>query len=184
MANSLSKNLAWLRGENPRLYEIISAMTQQHSNLAQQVNGNSTGQPLPPPTVNNLTVTAQNGHFSAAIQDNGSIFRGVNYFLEHSDSPNFTNPQTIHLGDTRNHTVFLGNVTRYFRAYSSYASSAPSSPVYHGSATRPLAVTGGGLIGGPSFSASQGSGTGSPGQGLQGPGRIPFRSTTGVPPTR
>lgn len=172
-----------LPGFGAKLYEALSDIAQQSDNHAQQTNANLQGAPLPPPAINNIAVSAQNGHFSVQIQDNGEIYRGVQYYVEHSDSPNFTNPQVIHLGDSRNHTVFLGDVTRYFRAYSSYASSPPSAPAYLGGSV-PTPVTGGGPVGGPDFQESQGSGTGPAGAGLQGPGVAPFRSLTGAPPIR
>ena len=75
-------------------------------------------------------------------------------------------------------------MTRYFRAYSAYASSAAGPPVYFGGVGAPLPVAGGGPVGGPAFLPSQGSGTGAPGEGLSGPGPVPFRSTTGAPPVR
>ena len=179
------KNGDWIRANmDPRVYEALQDLDQRHQTLAQQVNGNSTGQPSAPPAIQSLKVTAANGHFTAAITDNGPIYRGIQYYLEHADNPNFSNAQQIHLGDVRNHTVFLGNVTRYWRAYSSYSSSPSGAPVYHGSQVRPAAVSGGGTISGPPFQVSQGSGTGSPGVGLSGPGPIPFRSAKGVPPVR
>lgn len=167
-----------------RILEALQGLDQQHQNLAQQVNGNSTGQPSAPPQIAGLTVKAQNGHFTASITDNAPIFRGIQYYIEHADNPHFINRMVVHLGDSRDWQGFMGNVTRYFRAYSSYSSSPSSPPAYHGGAGQPRAVTGGGTIGGPSFQDSQGSGTGGPGQGLQGPGQIPFRSANGAPPPR
>ena len=178
------RNLNYLRNKDPKLFETLSDIIQQHSNLTEQVNGNSTGQPLAPPNVAGVTVTAQNGHFNVAIQDQGKIYRDVHYYVEHADNPSFANPQIIHLGHSRNHDIYLGNVTRYFRAYSAYASSAAGDPAYHGSPIAPLPVVGGGADPGPLFQQSEGSGTGTRGQGLSGPGPVPFRSTTGVPPTR
>lgn len=166
-----------------KLVETFSDLVRQISNHSQQTNSNPDGSALPPSPINGLNVTAQNGHFSVAIQDNGPIYRGINYWLEHADNPNFFNPQVIDLGQTRNHTVFLGNATRYFRAYSSYTGSPPSSPVYFGGPS-PQGVQGGGSVGPPAFQPSQGSGTGPAGAGLQGPGIAPFRSLTGVPPLR
>src|SRR5271167_4511449 len=94
------RNLDWLRTVMPkeapdlgsRLYEALRDLDQQHQTLAQQVNGNSSGQPAAPPGIANLAVNAQNGHFTASITDNGPIYRGINYFIEHSDSPHFINP--------------------------------------------------------------------------------------------
>jgi hypothetical protein len=191
VSNSI-RNLKYLRSLSSRdfpdlgvkLYEALSDMARHHENLAQQVNGNSTGEPTPPPPVDSVKVTGQNGHFNIAITDNNPVFRDVHYYVEHADNPQFANPQIIHLGHTRNHNVFLGSVTRYWRAYSAYASSAASAPAYHGGQASPQAVNGGGSVGGPALQASQGSGTGTPGQGLSGPGPVPFRSATGVPPTR
>lgn len=168
-----------------RIVEALDDILQQHNNLAQQVNGNSTGQPLAPPQVSGLKVTGQNGHFNIAISDpNSPIYRDIHYWVEHSDSPHFSNPHVVHMGQSRNHNLFLGNVTRYFRAFSSYSSSPPSAAVYHGSQVAPAPVIGGGSVGGPQFTEGQSSGTGTPGTGLQGPGIAPFRSPNGAPPSR
>jgi len=186
------RNLEYIRGlaskEFPdmgaKLYEALIDLVNQQGATSQQTNSNPMGQPSSPPDINGLKVTAQNGHFSAQIIDNNMIYRGINYWLEHADNANFTNPQIIDLGQTRNISLFLGNVTRYWRAYSSYASSPPSRPAYHGGAASPQPVTGGGDIGGPVFQDSQGSGTGAAGVGLSGPGLAPFRSQNGAAPTR
>jgi hypothetical protein len=181
------RNLEWLRALpeiGGRLYEIISDLDNQHRNLAQQVNGSGNKQPNAPPAIGGLKVTGSNGHFSIAITDDSPFFRGINYFLEHADNPHFINPHVIDLGASRNHNVFLGNVTRYFRAYSSYLTTKAGPAVYFGSQAQPVPVVGGGPVGGPNFTLSQGSGTGNPGTGLQGPGVAPFRSTTGAPPER
>lgn len=184
-------NLPFLKTASPshpdygvKLVEALQAVAKQASNTEQQGNLNPSGQPIAPPPINGVKVTGRNGHFNIAIQDgNSNLYRDVHYWAEHSESPNFTNPVVIHMGQSRNYNEFLGNTTRYWRAYSSYSSSPPSSPAYHGSAAQPLPVTGGGSVGGPAFQDSQGSGTGQPGQGLQGPGVIPFRGT-GLPPVR
>lgn len=168
-----------------RIVEALDDIYQQQSNLAQQVNGNGQGQPVAPPQVSGLNVTGQNGHFNISIHDPQTpIFRGISYWIEHSSDPHFSSPHVINIGQSRNHNLFLGNVTRYFRAYSSYASSPPSAPVYHGTGTAPRAVQGGGSVGGPQFTEGQSSGTGTPGTGLQGPGIAPFRSPNGAPPSR
>ena len=185
------RNLEYLRSlstaELPdlgaKLYEALSDLLSQQQTLAQQMNGNGQGQPSAPPAVQGLKVQAANGHFQIAIQDDAPVYRGVRYYVEHADNPQFTNPHVLRLGDARNHNIFLGNVKRYFRAYSSYGSSAPGSAVYHGGA-QPVAVEGGGENAGPAFLPSEGSGTGARGQGLQGPGQVPFRSVNGAPPVR
>jgi hypothetical protein len=181
------RNLAWLRSLpqiGAKLFEIVQDLDMQHQNAARQVNASGDQNTPEPPGVGGLVVTGQEGHFNIAITDESPIYRGINYFVEHADNPQFTNPHVIDLGASRNHNVFLGNVTRYFRAYSAYPTTGPGKPVYFGSQAQPRAVQGGGSNGGPNFTASQGSGTGPIGAGLQGPGVAPFRSLNGAPPKR
>jgi hypothetical protein len=186
------KNLDYLRGLKSsdfpdlgaKLYEALKSIAEQSVNMQQQTNANPTGAPQSPPSVNGLKVQAANGHFSGAITDENPLYRGVQYYAEHDTDPNFTNPQIVHLGDSRNFNMFLGNGTHYFRAYSAYAGSAPGAPAYHGSAAEPLPVVGGGEVGSPAYLPSQSSGTGTPGQGLTGPGIAPFRAVAGKPPVR
>jgi hypothetical protein len=168
----------------PKLAEALQGIAQGVDNGQMQTNSNPNGEPLAPPAVNGMKVTGQNGHFQVAIQHDGDIYRGVKYFVEHADNPNFTDSQTVKMSDSRNANLTLGNVDRYFRAYAAYDGSPPGPAVYHGDAGTPLMVNGGGAQGGPAFLPSEGSGTGTPGQGLQGPGTNPFRSKTGAPPER
>lgn len=167
-----------------RLYEALSDIDSHLSSVAQQTNSNRTGQPLPPPSIDSLTVTGQNGHFHVQIQHHAKFYRGIQYYAEFSDNAGFQSPRAIAMGDSREITQFLGNGTYYWRAYAAYPGSAPSSPAYHGGAGSPQPVSGGGSIGGPAFLAPQGSGTGTPGQGLSGPGPVAFRSSNGKPPVR
>lgn len=168
-----------------KLAEALQSIANAHNTVEQQTNSNSTGEPPAPPSISGLSVTASNGHFQVAINHQGSEFyRDVHYFVEHSASPNFTDSHTVPLGPSRNANLFLGNTTRYFRAYASYGSSGPGAAVYHGGKAQPQPVSGGGTIPGPSFAPSAGSGTGAPGVGHQGPGTIPFRTKTGKPPVR
>ena len=163
-----------------RLYELLSSAQQGVTNIEQQTNSNAQGDPPPPPAINALMVSANDGHFQIGINHEGAEFyRNPRYFVEHSATPDFRNPHVVELGSSRNANLFLGNATRYFRAYASYDSSAPGPVIYHGGA-----VSGGGNVPAPSFAASQGSGTGTPGQGITGPGPIPYRSKTGKPPVR
>lgn len=185
------KNLDWLTKvtipEYPefgtKLRQALQSIQTAHNNVEQQTNTNSSAPPTAPPQISALNVTASNGHFQASITDTNEIYRGGSYFLEHSDNANFTNPHIVPMGPSRNANLFLGNTTRYFRAYSAYPTGPASQPVYHGG-PKPVAVTGGGVVGGPSFLSSQGSGTGAAGQGLVGYGSTQFRSSTGVPPVR
>lgn len=178
-----SLNSEQLPGIGARLHETITDILTAVGNLEQQVNGNASGQPSAPPSINGIQVSGANGFLHVALTDNNPVFRGIRYYVEHSDSPHFSNPQIVPLHDARNVTIPVGNQTRFVRAYSAYDSSGPSAPVYHGGAS-PIGVNGGGSNGGPAFLPSQSSGTGRPGQGPQGPGTIPFRSATGAQPTR
>ena len=180
------KNLNYIRSLpdfGPKLAEALQGLAVDAGTLEQQVNGNASGEPTPPPAINGISVTGQNGHFNIALTDNNQIYRGIRYYVEHADNPHFTSSHVVPLHDSRNINLFLGNVTRYFRAYSAYPASGPSSPVYHGGA-QPIAVAGGGSVGGPAFTAGQSSGTATPGQAISGPGPVPFRSATGAAPTR
>lgn len=168
-----------------RLYELLSNAQQGVTNIEQQTNSNAQGDPPPPPAINALMVSANDGHFQIGINHEGAEFyRGVQYFIDHADNPNFINAHTIDLGTTRNHSIFLGNATRYWRAYAAYPGSKPGPMAYHGSPSQPKPVNGGGSIQGPAFSRSQSSGTGTTGQTGQGPGTIPYRTSTGKPPVR
>jgi hypothetical protein len=178
------RNLDYIRAKDPRLFEALSDLIQQHQNVAQQVNGNPIGGPLPPPSIDGVNVTGQNGHFHIQIQHRADIYRGIHYYAEFANNPGFADPHTIHMGDSREHTQFLGNGTYYWRAYAAYAASSPSAPAYHGGAVRPQPVSGGGIVGGPALLPPQGSGTGIAGEGLSGPGPVAFRSSNGVPPKR
>ncbi len=181
------RNLNYIRSLpvfGDRLYEAISDLDHQHQTVAQQTNSNPTGQPLPPPAIDSLTVTGQNGHFHAQIHHSADFYRGVEYHIEYADNQAFQNPRPVALGPSREWHDFLGNGTYFFRAFAAYPSSPAGPAAYHGGATRPQPVSGGGLIGGPAFLAPQGSGTGAPGEGLSGPGPIPFRSSTGAYPIR
>jgi len=173
----------WTPDLGAKLAEALQSVITAHNNIELQTNSNSNGPPQPPGKINGLDVQAANGHFNVAITDQNPLYRGVQYYVEHADNPQFTNPVTEHIGTTRNWSKFLGNSTRYFRAYSAYQASHPSEAVYHGDAATPLAVFGGGTVAGPPAATSQGSGTGPAGVGLQGPGVEPWRGG-GAPPAR
>ena len=159
-----------------RLYDSLKSIQDQVSNIETQTNTNSSAQPTAPPAINGVHVsTGPGGEFQIAITDQNQISRGINYWAEHDSDPNFSNPHIIDMGQSRNHSVYLGSQALHWRAYSSYPSSPSSPAAYHGSAGQPLPVTGG--VPGPR-AQSQGAGTGAPRQGLHGPGPVPQRSAT------
>lgn len=168
-----------------KLGELLTQIAQGVHNIEQQTNSNATGSPQSPPALNSLSVSANHGHFAVEINHEGAEFyRGVRYYVEHDASPQFSAPHVIDLGNSRNASLFLGNTTRYFRAYAAYPGSAPGPIAYHGTQGQPKAVKGGGAVPGAEFGRAQGSGTGTAGQGHSGPGPIPYRTATGKPPVR
>lgn len=168
-----------------KVYEALQDFNSAITNHLQQTNGNAIGAPQPPPAQMGIQVTAREGYMHVALNDQGPLYRGVQYWVEHADNPNFTNAIHTQASGTelRNHTEFIGNQTRYVQAYKSYPWSNATSPVVHGGVT-PIAVQGGGAHQGPPYLPSQGTGTSMAGQITTGPGKVPFRSATGAPPTR
>jgi hypothetical protein len=143
----------------PEIGQAIDDAFSQLEYMATQTNSALHGNTDPPQAPSQLVVTASQGIFEARIHDTNPVNRGINYFLEYSKNPAFNSPITIDLGQSRNHRAHLGNQTLYWRAHSSYPTSARSTPVYHGTATMPIAVVGGGAISGPDLLESSGSGT-------------------------
>ena len=147
--------LAPLKDRDPYLYEtlvrIVSAV-----NSASQRAGVDPATPAPAPSqIASISVQAANGWFDISITDPSNNRPGLFYFAESDVTPAFSSPRVYFLGASRNLYVQLGNQTLYWRGYSQYVGSLPSSPVAFGSP--PAAVTGGGSSG-PVPLPSQGSG--------------------------
>lgn len=175
------RNRSYIMNKDPKYVEALDDIINHVQNVMTQTNASPTGTVNAPPTPGGLTVSAANGIFEAAIQDNQSpVTRGVQYFLEHSDTPAFTAPKTISLGPSRNWSGALGNRTLYWRAHSAYPTSPRSGHVYHGgSSAQPLPVRGGGVVVGPTPLPSYGSGTSNGASGSDGAfGNNPFRGTS------
>jgi hypothetical protein len=150
------------------LTRIVDGVNQGHAHAGVAAAG-----PLPaPPKINSFTVTTDaSGHAYFGIKDNGNIQRGIHYFVEHADNPGFVGAHQIPLGPSRNgQPLYIGNSTRYFRAFSSYpGSNSVSEIINHGGAV-PVAVVGGGSSP-AAFQQSYGAGTAptdgsAPGQGF------------------
>ena len=99
---------------------------------------------------------ASNGWFDIAITDPSDSRPGLFYFAESDVTPAFSSPRVYFLGASRNLYVQLGNQTLYWRGFSQYIGSQPSTPVNFG--TPATAVVGGGASG-PTPQTSTGSGT-------------------------
>lgn len=177
------RNRAEIMSENPRLAEALDDILGTVQHVATQTNVSMNGQAAAPQPPSSLKVTASQGIFEAAINDNNSqVNRGVHYFLEYSKSPSFNSPHQVSLGPSRNWRGNLGNVPLYFRAHSSYLTSPRSAPVYHGTSVNPILVTGGGSSTGPDLLPSNGSGTSTGASGSDGAfGNSQYRGST--PPT-
>jgi hypothetical protein len=155
------RNLPAIQVQDPKLAEALNDLKSAIDGVALRANVNPQGDVTAPPDVSQLTVVASGGIYDIRIFDASQVSRGINYFVEYSTTPSFTNAIPIHLGASRNARQFLGNLTLYFRAYSQYIGSAPSNPIYFGSASAPTPVVGGGAITGPTPQPSTGSGTAS-----------------------
>jgi hypothetical protein len=147
--------LAPVKNSDPYLYETLVKIVAA-VNAASQHAGVDPATPSPAPApIAALKVQASGGWFDLAITDTATSLPGLFYFAESDTTAAFAAPRVYFLGAARNHYVQLGNQTLYWRAYSQYIGSLPSTPVPFGSP--PVAVTGGGTSG-PSPLASSGSG--------------------------
>ena len=172
------RHLDYIRTKDARLYDAISDIKAGIERMARQLVANPSGEVGAPPTPSSLSVTASNGSFAATIFDNNPVLRGIVYFLEVATGPTFDNPVLIvFLGPSRQWTGFLGSGTYYFRAFSQYPTSAPSLPVYFGSANSPTGVAGGGTLAAPTPTGT-GSGTASS-NGYQGGAGYGFTTERG-----
>ena len=148
--------LAPLKDRDAYLYETLVKIVAA-VNAASRNAGVDPATPSPAPTpIASLQVQAANGWFDLTIADPAESRPGLFYFAESDVTPGFNSPRVHFLGASRNLYVQLGNQTLYWRAYSQYVGSLPSTPVTFG--TPATAVVGGGASG-PVPLASGGSGT-------------------------
>lgn len=185
MPGGTYKNRAQLFQQNRLIAEALDDIQQQMNNVAQQSNASAQGNTNPPPDIASISVSAANGVFQVAVTDNSPVYRGINYFVEYSETAAFTQPHVLDLGASRTWRGFLGSLSLYWRAYSQYSPSNPSNPVYFGTSTDPTPVAGGGVLTGPSLGSSTGSGTADTNgkQGGSGFGKVAFRGGQhGQPP--
>ena len=157
-----------------QLAEGFQSVQDELTAIKQQGNFSGSSQPAAPPPIDRFTMSnGPSGEIQFSIQHSGQISRGINYSVELDTSPHFSNPHTYELGQSRNGHVNLPGQTFYGRASAWYSAGVPTPYAYHGSSVSPAAITGGVI--GPR-SASQGSSTGAPGTGGQGP--VPARTPT------
>ncbi len=135
-------NLEQIRDENPYTYEAMKKIVAAVNAVATSAGLDATGNFAAPPMIGSVSVSAANGMFDVAIVDKSPVRKAIHYFLEYDTQASFPNPRPLYLGPTRNISVFLGNQTLYFRAYSQYLGSPISPKITYGNP--PTAVTGGG----------------------------------------
>ena len=166
----------------PKMVKMMHDLITQSENVEQQTNANATGNVASPPPLQSVTVTPTSVGHHVSISHGSNFFRGLVYHVEGSMNASFQNPFPLYTGPAREIDLATGKAALYFQAFAAYQTSANTPPVFHGGLIpQPVA----GATGGSPYSAtSQGSGTGLPGQGLQGFGSVPFRSQNGVPPVR
>ena len=147
--------LAPLKDRDPYLYETLVKIVASVNATSQRAGVDpSTPSPAPSP-IASITVQAANGWFDISIIDPSDSRPGLFYFAESDVTPAFNAPRVYFMGASRNLYLQLGNQTLFWRAYSQYIGSLPSSPVPFGSP--PTAVNGGGSSG-PAPQPSTGSG--------------------------
>ncbi len=147
--------LAPLKERDPYLYETLTRIVSA-VNATSQRTGVDPSVPAPAPSpIASISVQAANGWFDISITDPSDARPGLFYFAESDVTPAFSAPRVYFLGASRNLYVQLGNQTLYWRAFSQYIGSLPSSPVTFG--VPAIAVAGGGASG-PAPQLSQGSG--------------------------
>lgn len=148
--------LAPLKNGDPYLYETLVKIVGAVNATSQNAGVDPATPSQAPAAIASVQVQAANGWFDLAITDPSASRPGLYYFAESDTTPGFNSPRVYFLGCSRNLYVQLGNQTLYWRAYSQYVGSSPSTPVTYG--TPPTAVVGGGASG-PAPLASSGSGT-------------------------
>jgi hypothetical protein len=160
--------LARIKSESPYTYEALTQVVSAVNSIGRATGVDPSGDIASPSPIGGISVVAADGIFDVAITDNSAVNRGIYYFAESDTTPGFASPHVYFLGSSRNLRVSLGNQTLYWRGYSQYLGSQPSSAVVFGSPATP--VVGGGAAG-PTPQVSSGSGTASGGAGGSGFGK-------------
>ncbi len=147
--------LAPLKDRDPYLYETLVKVVAAVNTASQHAGVDPSTPAAAPSPIAAIAVQAANGWFDISISDPADSRPGLFYFAESDTTPAFSSPRVYFLGASRNFYGQLGNQTLYWRAYSQYVGSLPSTPVTFG--VPATAVTGGGSSG-PAPLPSSGSG--------------------------
>ena len=136
------KNQRYIEQMDKRLDEALQDIVQKVQNVGNQTASNIESQsqaaPLAPQS---LSVTASSGLFKAVIAD--TTQQGKAWVLQYSTSPSFGSVVTVDLGISQNwQQGGLSGQTLYFRCYSTFYTSPPSSMTYYGTPRNPTPVKG------------------------------------------
>src|SRR5579884_3137412 len=120
---------------------IITAINTLATNTA----SSAVGQMQAPSAPDALQVKASGEMVHVSITHNGPVLRGVQYFTEVSNDPQFSQPIVIHHGASRTshpsplpaHDDNGATQTWYFRSYAQYHGSPPSEKTVYGGAENP-----------------------------------------------
>lgn len=157
MANRFQlPNLPYIRQDDSKYGSAFAAIQDAIGNLSDQANADPTSTANGvPASINAFNVVEASGIHDLQIQDEAPANRGKSYFADYSDTPDFQNYHTIHLGPSQNHRANLGPGVYHWRAYSSYSTTSHSTPVVFGGAK--ATPVGSGAMTGPPMQAKQGS---------------------------
>ena len=125
-----------------RLLAMMKKLEQGINNTAQQVNASPVGATEAPPQISGIAVVPKGGGVhQVTLQDNNPVNRGIFYFADYSQDPNFSTFTTVNMGPSRQIDVPAGTGDLHWRGYSQYQTSPPSEPVYHGVAVNSTGTT-------------------------------------------
>lgn len=148
-------NLAYIRQDDNKYASAFNALQDAINNLSDQANADPTSVSNGTPAqIAGINVIEANGIHDVQIQDNTPANRGLSYFLDYSDTADFKNYHTIHLGPSQNHRANLGPGVYHWRGYSSHSTTGHSTPVVFGGVK--ATPVGSGTATGPAMQAKQG----------------------------
>jgi hypothetical protein len=139
------RNLEAIRAgtaSHAQFYEAFYDLMTAVGNISDQGNMNPNGPVASPPQISAITVVPKGGGVhQVTIQDNTPVTRGISYFAEYSLDPHFSTFTPVSMGASRQMDVPAGTGNIFWRAYSSYQTSAPSLPIYHGASVNSTGTT-------------------------------------------
>jgi hypothetical protein len=141
--------LAEINQKDSKMGALFQRIITAINTLAQNLAASPVGQMQAPSAPDALQVKASGEMVHVSITHNGPVLRGVQYFTEVSNNPQFSQPIVIHHGASRTSHPFPlpahddngATQTWYFRSYAQYHGSPPSEKTVYGGAENPVGVT-------------------------------------------